>query len=254
VITVSRNIASYEKAYHSDYGFESVMVFYRRKFLLERLNILKPKTVLEIGCGSELLYKHYCDQVGLVDKWVIVEPGRQFAETARSSNLPNLIVIESFFEDAVEQVHALMPCAPDFVVCSGLLHEVPDAQQLLTAIVEILRNHSVLHVNVPNASSFHRQLARSMGLIHDLKSLSVRNQKLIQNRVYNRESLDCDLKDAGLSIEQKGGYLVKPFTHKQMEKITSHLGDPVLNGLYQLGKELPELASEIYAEARKLDV
>ena len=44
-------------------------------------------------------------------------------------------------------------------------------------------------------------------------------------------------------------YFVKPFTHSQMEKIASDLGSEVLDGLYRLGQEIPDLASEIFAEA-----
>ena len=45
----------YQTAYLADYGFESVMVHYRQQLLLERLDKLRPKIVVEIGCGSELL-------------------------------------------------------------------------------------------------------------------------------------------------------------------------------------------------------
>lgn len=247
-----RNISEYERAYQSDYGFESIMVFYRRKLLIERLNVYKPRTVVEIGCGSELLYKHYVDQVGSVDKWVIVEPGAHFASAARSSELPGLHVIQSFFEDAIKQVELLMPFSPDIVICSGLLHEVPDSIRLLSAIVNVMGERTILHVNVPNAASFHRQLARSMGLIQNLNTMSDRNQQLLQNRVYDRQTLTQDISDAGLSVVREGGYLVKPFTHRQMENIAPVLGDSVLDGLYQLGREIPDLASEIFVEARKV--
>lgn len=249
---MSRNISQYESAYLADYGFESVMVAYRRRLLLERLAKHCPETVVEIGCGSELLYRHYLDQACSVDRWIIVEPGQQFADAACGQALPNLHVIQAFFEDAVEDIKQSLPAPPQFVVCSGVLHEVPDAGCLLSAIASIMGKETLLHVNVPNAKSFHRRLAKSMGLIQDLKAISDRNQQLLQHRVYDREVLEADLRAAGLSISECGGYFVKPFTHGQMERISPILGVPVLDGLYQLGKEAPEWASEIYAEARKV--
>lgn len=250
---MTRDITQYESAYLADYGFESVMVAYRRRMLLERLAQHTPQTVVEIGCGFELLYRHYLNQGGYVERWVIVEPGEQFASTARAAGLPNLHVIQAFFEDATEQIRALLPTPPQLIICSGLLHEVSDANLLLAAIASVMGEDTMLHVNVPNATSFHRRLAYSMGLIHDLKAMSDRNHQLLQHRVYDRESLEQDLRAAGLTIAESGGYLVKPFTHAQMERITPALGgDAVLEGLYQLGKDAPDWASEIYAEARKV--
>jgi SAM-dependent methyltransferase len=249
---MTRDITQYESAYLADYGFESVMVAYRRRMLLERLALHKPATVLEIGCGSELLYRHYLGQGGQIERWIIVEPGERFAACARASNLPNLHVIQAFFEDATGQIGALLPASPQLVICSGVLHEVPDAHRLLAAIASVMGGHTLLHVNVPNAASFHRRLAKSMGLIQHLRAMSERNLQLLQHRVYDREALEEDLGAAGLKVTESGGYLIKPFTHGQMERITPALGDAVLDGLYQLGKEAPEWASEIFAEARKV--
>lgn len=249
---MTRDLSLYESAYLADYGFESVMVAYRRRMLLERLAQHAPKFVIEIGCGSELLYQHYLVHADPVDRWIVVEPGEQFAGAARAANLPNLHVIQAFFEDASEQISALMPVPPQLIICSSLLHEVPDANRLLLAITKAMGEHTLLHINVPNGTSFHRRLAKSMGLIQELKAMSDRNQQLLQHRVYDLEALQQELRDAGLTVAETGGYLVKPFTHRQMESITPALGDAVLDGLYALGKEAPDLASEIYAETRRV--
>ncbi len=249
---MTRDIARYESAYLSDYGFEAVMVDYRRRMLLERLAAHAPRTVVEVGCGSELLYQHYLERAGAVDNWIIVEPGQQFADAARASGLPNLHVIQAFFEDTTAQIRSLI-LPPQLIICSSVLHEVPDTHHLLKAITSIMDEHTSLHVNVPNATSFHRRLAKSMGLIQDLKTMSNRNQQLLQHRVYDRETLEQDVRAAGLEPIESGGYLVKPYTHGQMERITSALGAAVLDGLYELGKEAPDWASEIYLEARKVN-
>jgi len=247
---MKRDITHYETAYLSDYGFEGVMVEYRRRMLLERLQKIQPKVVVEVGCGSELLYESYLKQAEPVDCWIIVEPGQQFFEAAQKQNLPSLHVIQGFFEEASAHLAQWLPRLPDLVICSGVLHEVPDAHQLLAAIAKVMGEETLLHVNVPNAMSFHRRLAKAMGLIHDLKAMSNRNQQLLQHRVYDLETLTSDMARIGLTISDSGGYLIKPFTHAQMEAITPAVGDKVLDGLYELGKESPEWASEIYVEAR----
>lgn len=241
----------YQSAYMADYGFESVMVHYRRELLLERLDKLQPKVVVEIGCGSELLYDTWLQRGGGAECWVIVEPAEQFAEIARNSNSLNLHVICDFFEHAVTEVKGCLPRQADMVICSGLLHEVPSEAELLGAIRDVMGDSSLLHVNVPNSESFHRRLAKAMGLISNTKKLSERNSNLAQPRVYDMPSLKADLTKAGLAVIDEGGYLVKPFTHGQMEKIVPVIGDQVLDGLFQLGREIPELASEIFVEARR---
>ena len=136
------------------------------------------------------------------------------------------------------------------VICSSILHEVPSSQAMLKAIRTTMDSRSLLHVNVPNAASLHRRLAMAMGLISALDTMSERNILLQQHRIYDFASLTGDLEQAGFTVLQKGGYLVKPFTHQQMEAISPVLGKIVLDGLFELGKREPELASEIFINAK----
>lgn len=248
---MKRDISHYEAVYTTNYGFEQVMVRYRRKMLLDRLQLLHPKCIVEVGCGAELLYGHYLKKGGAPQKWVIVEPAKHFYELATRHNLPNCRIIEGFFEESVGEVKANLPRPPDLVICSGLLHEVHSAGQLLTSISQVMEENTLLHINVPNADSFHRRLAVAMGIIQNTETMSDRNRQLLQNKVYNIETLKADLTLAGLHITKIGGYFVKPFTHEQMEFIEPILDSTLLDGLYELGRQHPEWASEIYAESRR---
>lgn len=243
----------YQTAYMADYGFESTMVRYRRRYQLELLNSLKPKVVVEIGCGLELLYKEWIDGGGYADYWLIVEPADQFVRVANASELLNLHVIQGFFENTLNTIKNALPRQPDLVICSSLLHEVPSASALLQAILEILGDRSLLHLNVPNAGSLHRRLAVAMGLIADTAVMSTRNINLLQHRVYDLQTLKTELQVAGLEVTRTGGCFIKPFTHAQMEKIITLLDESILDGLYKLGIEIPDLASEIFIEACRRD-
>jgi hypothetical protein len=57
------------------------------------------------------------------------------------------------------------------------------------------------------------------------------------------------LASAGFSVRDSGGYFLKPFTHAQMESIAALMTPDILDGLWQLGRELPDLASEIFVDA-----
>lgn len=244
--TEQDRIGDYETAYIADFGFEAEMVHYRQRLVCEFLFRNSPKTVLEIGCGDDLLAGRYADAGGAWDRWTIVEPAEAFSKAALASDLPNLDVHTGFFEDVAGKLSTPV----DVIVCSGLLHEVPDARKLCRAIVGVMNADTVLHVNVPNATSMHRRLAQAMGLIDDLKTLSPRNQTLQQPRVFDCDSLQDLLISSGLTLTDEGGHLVKPFTHQQMADCAGPLGRAVLDGLFELGKRTPDWASEIWAESK----
>jgi SAM-dependent methyltransferase len=247
-----RNISSYEAAYAADYDFEAVQVRYRREAVLALLQARKPGYVIEIGCGLEPLLPHYASAGGLVDRWVVVEPGASFAEAARAvaNNHSAMTVIERPFDAVVAQSLVQQFGHVDLVICSCVLHEVQDQMGLLQAIRQVMGPQSVLHVNVPNAMSLHRRLAKAMGLIANVEEFSQRNQLLQQHRVYSQERLRADLNAAGLAVVDAGGIFLKPFTHSQMVKVVAALGEDILAGFGKLGQEFPELASEIFADAK----
>ena len=217
-----RDIRAYEAAYASTYDFESVQVRFRREAVLASLLARTPRRVVEIGCGMEPLLPHYLASGNTIDSWVVVEPAPMFAQAARDAG---------------------KDCAGMVVI------EVADPMGLLHAIRKVMEDVAFVHVNVPNAASLHRRLARAMGLIQDLETLSDRNVELQQHRVYSLATLQRDLQAAGLRPVEDGGILMKPFTHAQMSTVVDALGSDILQGLAVLGRELPELSSEIFVNA-----
>ena len=244
-----RDVNQYGEAYLNDYAFERVIVEYRHRFVAERIRKCNPRTILEIGCGSDMLYRHHLAASPPPELWLIVEPNVDFARVARESDLPNLRVIRDFFENAVASVMQEFGRAPEMVVCSGLLHEVTSAVDLLAAIKKVMDKGTLLHANTPSACSFHRRLALAMGIIPALATLSERNRKLSQNRVFDLGSLRAQLVDLGLIVCDAGGYFIKPFTHDQMAAIAPTLNEQVFDGLFEMGKNFPDWSSEIFAEA-----
>ena len=89
-----------------------------------------------------------------------------------------------------------------------------------------------------------------MGIIPDVKTPSARNQVLGQTRLFDLEQLKSCVQAAGFSVVQAGGYLIKPFAHAQIEGSPELFTPAVIKGLWNLGRELPEWASEIFVNAR----
>jgi SAM-dependent methyltransferase len=246
-----RRIESYAEAYLGDYGFEGVMVDARQRLALELLAARRPARVLEAGCGADLLCERAAAQNLPFAQWTAVEPSAAFADIAArfAAREPRFALRRGFLED---EAPALAGASGpfDFVLVAGLLGEIADPLALLRAAKDSCAAGGLVHVNVPNAYSLHRRLARAMGLIADEHEMSDRNRLLQQHRVYDPARLRADVESAGLEVIETGGYLLKPFTHAQMEEVTRLLGRDILAGLWQMGRELPDWASEIYVNAR----
>ena len=252
------DIDLYQQSYDADYGFESVLVQARQRLLAERIQSLLPRTVVELGCGRELLVdelRRRGEEIEGVERWIILEPSLEFAAHAKQclASDSRFEVWHGFAESLVERVTHDFPCGAELVLASSLLHEVKDVSQFLEAAKAMKHAEGILHVNVPNAHSFHRQLARAMGMVGDEQELSTRNLQLGQSRIYDMKRLKQALSAASLRVVHEGGYFMKPWTHAQMESVRQQhdfMDDTMLDGLWTLGRENPAMAAEIFIESQ----
>lgn len=240
-----RDIAAYERAY-AESGFEAVQAKYRKRMLLELLERLRPKRVLEVGCGLDTLANHW----RTAERFVIVEPGAGFAEQARRdvAGRAGVLVIE----DTLEGAAATLPRDFDLVLVSGLLHELTDPGAVLDAVRALCGPNTLVHANVPNARSLHRLLALEMGLIAELTERSDLQKSLQQPRTFDLGSLAALAEAHGFTVAEQGSYFIKPFTHGQMLKLQADglVTDAMLDGFYGLARHLPDMGSEIFVNLR----
>lgn len=242
-----RDIAKYTDDYNQP-NFEDYQVEFRRKKILEIIDKYKPQTILEIGCGMEPLFQFLNYKF---EKYVIVEPSEVFYGNAvkKADKDKRIICHKKYF--GIDHIEFNLEF--DMIICSSLLHEVDRPQELLDAIRNICTENTVVHINVPNANSFHRLLAKKMGLIKDEHEMSERNLLYQQHEVFDTASLAVLLAQTGFEVVESGGYFVKPFTHDQMYQMMKNniIDEKVLDGLYLMTEYLPDLASEIYINCKK---
>ena len=242
-----RDLAAYEAEYTRP-GFEDVQVRYRRKRVLAELEKAGARRVVEIGCGMEPLFLFYPS----FEEYWFFEPGDVFfsnadrlARAAAPDRIHGYHLPFGFLEEVRD-------ARPDFIVCSGMLHEVEKPEPILRDIRRTAGPDTLIHINVPNARSLHRRLAVAMGLIGDEHTFSDRNILLQQHRVFDEKSLAAMAEACGLKVVSRGGILVKPFTHAQMEQLMKEdfMTEQMLDGLSRLAEELPSLSSEIWINCR----
>ncbi|MBR5419588.1 MAG: class I SAM-dependent methyltransferase [Lachnospiraceae bacterium] len=238
-----RDVDDYVKTYLETGDFEHILVRYRRRKVLEMIHKYMPASLMEIGCGMEPLGCYYQPP----KHYILFEPGEAFFENAMERLKDLRCELDAFPEPfrPVPELHA------DMIICAGLLHELEDPWGMLQDIYDTAGEETIIHVNVPNAFSMHRVLARHMGLLKDQHELSDRNTLLQQHTVFDMDSLQSMCRFMGFNVLESGSYFLKPFTHDQMHKMIAEgvIGEAVLDGLYHMGEEA--YGCEIYVNLKK---
>ena len=239
-----RNLDNYSQAYQ-ELPFEHTLADFRRKLVLERIIYHAPGACLEVGCADEPIFLHTNPKIAITT----IEPAFTFFQCAekQAETFQNVKVINECVEDFVSSEDY------DFIIVSGVLHEVLDPTAVLASLKKLAQPETMIHINVPNASSLHRQLAKAMGLIESVFEVSETQQMMQQQqRPFDMLSLTKLVETNGFKVSETGGYFVKPFTHAQMEFVREMgvLNADMLEGLFHLGTQIPALASEIWLECR----
>jgi hypothetical protein len=237
--------------YQHDYAvspFEETMAAIRRKEVISFLEKHQLRKILEVGCGNHSIF----EDLGSFERFAVVEPGEQFFERAitarlRSSAAAKIFLHNCFFEDFAPDEDI------DCIVISSLLHELPAPNTMLHHAWRIAPRGCWLHVNVPNAKSFHRLWAKEAGLIRSEYERSETDKQMQRNHLFDLESLRKAVVDAGFAVQESGSYFVKPFTHSQMQQLLDLgvLTSALLVGLGKMESHMPGLGAEIYVNARK---
>lgn len=242
-----REINNYIEEY-ARHSFEDVQVKYRRRKVLEQIRKYSHKNILEIGCGFEPIFQFLEDFATMT----VIEPGYDFFANAQKLACDNKKIrcIQEFF--CKEILTELTNQSYDFILVSSLLHELENPVEFLEALKEICSPETIIHINVPNANSIHRILAKEMGLIKNETEKSEANIKLQQHSVFSMESLVELVRNQLFQIVDKGSYFIKPFAHYQMQQLLdANIVDfTVLDGLYNLTKYIPEFGSEIFVDCK----
>ncbi len=166
-----------------------------------------------------------------------------------SQNLLNLIPEYpnvTKFHSMIEDFEA--PVRYDFVLMDHILEHVEEPVKALKKVRHMLKDDAMLAVGVPNARSIHRLAAVEMGYLESIYQLNERDHELGHYRVYDFDSLEKDMVDAGFKIKDRIGVFFKPLSNKQIQDTWTK---EMIEGFYQLGFSFPDNAAEIYITATK---
>lgn len=238
------NLNDLVKTYNIDNDYEQ---YKRLEFVNKLSNYLElsQASILEFGSAAGQLTEmlsYSCSNV------VAVDGSSEFIKLAKSrlEDRENVDFVESFFEDF--KCNAKFDC----LILHHILEHIENPRTFLENLRAYLHKSSFLAITVPNADALSRQLAVKMGLIPSVYTLTENDYHHGHYRVYDWQTLETQLKEAGFNIIGKHGLSFKLFSDKQNIAMLNAgiIGESQIKGLWELGDELPELAGAIMIVAK----
>ncbi len=225
------------------YDFDHIMRRYMIRALLPFFNGGKA---LELGCFegamTRLIADHFTDLT-------VIEAAGSLIETARAKVPESVRFVHSTIETAeLESVYGSI-----FLVHT--LEHLDDPVATLARIGSWLSPTGRLFVVVPNADAASRQIAVKMGLVNTNNAVTPGELEHGHRRTYSLDTLEYDMRRAGLRVESRGGIFFKPFANFQFDLLLKNevIDEGYLEGCYGLGMHYPELTASIFTVCARED-
>jgi 2-polyprenyl-3-methyl-5-hydroxy-6-metoxy-1,4-benzoquinol methylase len=149
---------------------------------------------------------------------------------------------------------ATLPTKYDNIILTHTLEHIDNPVALLKRINnEWMSDNSRLFLVCPNANAPSRQIAVHMGLISHTTAVTPAEAMHGHRRTYTLETMERDVKKAGLKIRYRSGIFFKVLANFQWDKLlhTDIISPKYLEGCYALGKKYPDLCSSIFLLCEK---
>lgn len=156
--------------------------------------------------------------------------------------------INSLFEDVN------LPEKYDNIVLTHVLEHLDDPIYVLKRINdEWLSDTGRFFLVCPNANAPSRQIAVKMGLISHNSAVTTAEKEHGHNITYTLDTLERDVKAAGLKVVYRTGIFFKSMANFQWDKLlqTDIVSKEYLDGCYELGHHYPDLCSSIFILCEK---
>lgn len=226
---------------YDESAFDARMRGYMMRTLAPHLN---GGSALQIGCYhgdlTVLLEQHYASLT-------VVDAAQRFLDHTRRRLTRPATFHCSLFETLA------LPARFDAVFLVHVLEHVIDPVAVLGKIRGTLDERGLAFIVVPNGNAASRQLAVKMGLLDHNTALTPADLKHGHRRVYQLDTLEADLRHAGLDVVSTGGIFFKPLANFQFDRLEGSdiVTDAYMEACYQLGFKYPDLSASIYAVCRR---
>jgi 2-polyprenyl-3-methyl-5-hydroxy-6-metoxy-1,4-benzoquinol methylase len=201
--------------------------------------------LLELGCFrgdfTRRLLQHF-------NNITCVEASDEAIAFAKTKIRPSDKIIHSTFEDVQ------LSEKYDNIILTHVLEHLDDPVLVLSRInKEWLSDKGRLFLVCPNANAPSRQIAVKMGLISHNSAITEAEVEHGHKITYTMDTLERDVKEAGLKVVHRSGIFFKALANFQWDKLlqTDIISQEYLNGCYELGQQYPDLCSSIFLLCEK---
>jgi 2-polyprenyl-3-methyl-5-hydroxy-6-metoxy-1,4-benzoquinol methylase len=197
---------------------------------------------LEMGCYRGEFTRTLA---GAFDDLTVLEGAGDLVEAARRAvPAAHVRFVNSRFEDWNPPADVRF----DAVFLMHTLEHVDEPVPLLERIGRWLAPGGRLFLVVPNANAPSRQIAVKMGLIAHNTAVTAGEYAHGHRRTYSFDTLEHDVRLAGLDVAHRAGVLFKPLANFQMDRALDAgiIDRAYLEGCYQLGMVHPDLCASIF--------
>ena len=223
------------------YDFDDVL----RGYMLRTLDpFLRSGKALELGCFTggvtERLAARFSDLT-------VIEASDDLIKVASARLGPRAKFIHSTFETAE------LTDRYDAIFLVHTLEHLDDPTLVLQRAGSWLTDEGRFFIVVPNANAPSRQIAVQMGLISHNAAVTDAEREHGHRVTYSLDTLEAEVRKAGLQITGRGGVFFKPLANFQFDKLMGGelISDAFLEGCYQLGMHYPDLCASVYVVCEK---
>lgn len=182
------------------------------------------------------------------DRITCVEASSDAIEIAKQRISENAVFINALFENVT------LPERYDNIILTHVLEHVDDPGFVLKRVNnEWLSDGGRLFLVCPNANAPSRQIAVKMGLISHNSAVTPDEKEHGHKRTYTLDTLERDVKAAGLKVVCRSGIFFKALANFQWDRLlqTDIISKEYLDGCYELGHHYPDLCSSIFLMCEK---
>lgn len=225
-----------EHKYAYSFDFDVMHPFMLKSFQ----PFFRAGNLLELGSFKGDFSKRF---IHLFDDITCVEASREAIESAKDQLGNQAKFVNSLFESVI------LPSKYDNVIMTHVLEHLDDPVLVLKRIKhEWLSDTGRLFLTCPNANAPSRQIAVKMGLITHNTAVTPAENEHGHKITYTLDTLERDVRSAGLSVIHRSGIFFKALANFQWDKLlnTDIISPEYLEGCYQLGQQYPDLCASIF--------
>ena len=188
--------------------------------------VIKGPRVLEMGFGAGTYTSRIINRFGHSH---LVDLSQKLLSKAQGLYADKVTTYFSSFEEFSPTVLF------NTIIATNVLEHVDDPVKVLINMKTWMESDGEIFIKVPNANSFHRIYGVCMGMLNKITDLNETDIRIGHKRVYNMETLEKDIVEAGLRVVEKMPTFAKFLSNAQMIDFS----EIQLTGLFKMAENIP---------------